>query len=164
MRFFNTIICTLLLGISLNSYAHNLKVAYFDIGQSTFGDYYLKVSFDRQDIVDVLQKKFRHLTKDGYNLEEMNDCVIEYLHQHLKLKFNKQKTGWLFIDFQANTDYFKYLFYLKTKVPKVQEIQVKNDCFVQDLDKHRNLIRVDLNGKDRIFQLSRRRKKTLIKY
>ncbi|OJJ21628.1 hypothetical protein BKI52_14040 [marine bacterium AO1-C] len=146
------------------TYAHNFKVAYFDIGQSTYGDYYLKVSFDRQDIVEILQKDFRHLTKDGYDVKEMNDCVIEYLYKHLELKFNQQQTGWIFIDFEANTEYFKYLFYLKTKVPKVKEIQVKNDCLIYDLDKHRNLIRIDLNGRDRLFQLSRKRKKTTISY
>ncbi|HAS46331.1 MAG TPA: hypothetical protein DCS93_37970 [Microscillaceae bacterium] len=172
MRFLNTRFYSLitlltiacLSSIGTKTYAHNLKVAYFDIGQSTFGDYYLKVSFDRQDIVDILQKEFRHLVKDGYDVNEMNDCVIEYLYKHLELTFNQQQTGWIFIDFEANKDYFKYLFYLKTKVPKVKEIQVKNDCFIQDLDKHRNLIRIDLNGRDRLFQLSRKRKKTTVSY
>ncbi len=162
--FIGLLILSLLSGLHSHIYAHNLKVAYFDIGQSTFGDYYLKVSFDRQDIVDILHKEFPHLTADGYDVKEMNDCVIEYLYNHLELKFNQQQTGWVFMDFQANKDYFKYLFYLKTKAPKVQEIQVKNDCFIQDLDKHRNFIRINLNGRDRLFQLSRKRKNTTISY
>ena len=113
--------------------------------------------------MEILKKEFVHLN-DAHDISEMNDCVLEYINQHLKLKFNKKNTGWVFVDTQANNEYFQYIFYLKTKAPKITQIYVQNDCFIKQLESHRNLIRVDLNGRNRIFKLNRRRKKTVIDY
>lgn len=163
MKILRPIITCLLILINFFSYAHDFRVAYFDIYKETGTNYYLKVSFDKDDIMTILKKEFAHLNY-AHNVTEMNDCVLEYINQHLKLKFNQKTTGWVFIDTQANNEYFQYIFYLKTKASKVTKIQVQNDCFIKQLESHRNLIRVDLNGRNRIFQLNRRRKKTVIDY
>lgn len=135
------------------------KMALFDLTKMSEKEYHLKATFDRINLLKALKQNYNIANEDSLSVP-----LTQYLEKHTAFYFDKEpvqidwqaaKTGEKFVSIEAN---------LFSPIEAPRNIRIQNDCLVDYIAKHSNLVRIYLYEGKRIFKLDSNRKSTTVQY
>jgi len=139
--------------------ADRSKMAIFDLKKMSGDEYHLKATFDRINLLKVLKSKYSVDNEDSLSVP-----LTDYLENHTAFYFDEEpveitwqaaKTGTQFVSIEAK---------VYSKVNSPYNIRILNDCLVDEISQHSNLVRIYLYEGKRIFKLDFNLKSTLVQY
>jgi len=160
----NQIIIFLAIGaLSLNqSWAHDLKMAFFEFTESTRG-IVLQLTFDKDDLALSLTKINPELEGEK-DLKVWEQAAKAYLTTHFKLKLNQAEMKVSPTTFGYDKDYVRIEMVMDNVPAQVKTIDIWSDCLIADIKGQSNIVKSKLNGKTRTFRLNKKRTSIKIDY
>lgn len=135
------------------------KMALFDLTKMSEEEYHLKATFDRINLLKVLRTKYSIADEDSLSVP-----LTDYLTNHTAFYFDEEPVD---IEWQTATTGTKFVSIeakLYSKIDSPYNIRILNDCLVDDISQHSNLVRIYLYEGKRIFKLDSHRKSTMVQY
>lgn len=151
-----------LLCVSHFGYAHDIKMAMFEISKSDAG-YALDMSFDKLDLEKSLLTSFPEisgLTDNTLRAEYIKD----YIESNLRMDFNGVCASPQISSIIYEEEYIRVYATIPLPLDSIHTIEVFNTCLIDYNKGHMNIIKVSLNDTVRTFRLSAERIRTTVEY
>lgn len=156
------ILIILLLLLCHFSYAHDIKMAVFEITESGNG-YALDISFDKLELEKSLITAYPELLTMNDN-ERRERFIIEYLEGNFQMMFNGSCVSPEIHSVSYERDYVRVHATVVRHFTDIKTIDVFNTCLIDYNKGHLNIIKVSLHDRVRTFRLSADRIRTTIDY
>lgn len=121
----------------------------------------MEISMGEHHIIEAIEKQFPFL-QDNASQEEIDDCIVEYIHENLDVDFNQKETDF---NYQAISSHRGYLIVEGNFDIRPEEIKsaiVKNSLLIKEVDYHSNIVEFNLKNQLRSFRLHKNRQQAII--
>lgn len=151
-----------LLFTSSQLYAHDIQIATFEISDAADG-FAIEIALDKEDFGKSLLTAFPDLKVDS-GIEVWEAHIKQYIAMNFQLRFNGHCEDLVIDNITYDENYIRLSGHIPSQIRKVSKIDVFNTCLIDYNEGHLNLVRSNINGKNRTFRLSENRISTVIEY
>lgn len=93
----------------------------------------------------------------------IDEYYEQYLNAHFKIIVNNVELPYVYIGKEYDDNLVR--FYLEIRnVPKLNSIEVFNDCLIRDFEGQQNIIKINANNKNKIFYFDNKAYKGLLNF
>lgn len=119
----------------------------------------IKMAMGEHHILDAIEKQYPFL-KENPSQEEVEDCMVEYIHDHMDIDFNNEETLFSCQTIASSKGYIVVEGAFDFESDKIESASIKNTILVDEIAHHSNIVRFDLPNLKRSFRLHKNRRKT----
>lgn len=123
----------------------------------------IKMAMGEHHILDAIEKQYPFL-KENPSQEEVEDCMVEYIHSHMDIDFNNEETPFNCQTIASSRGYIVVEGAFDFESDKIESAKIKNTILVDEVAHHSNIVRFDLPNLQRSFRLHKNRRKTSFQY